>query len=137
MADYLDSLVKRGMISDDAAARMKPYLDFATNFAGGGLQRALGLPNNAIGEALQNPDNQLAIGGLGKTRSAAGDVVQALKRRAATSGLPDRLKDLKDLNQESVARLTRTPEQGFGVTPQKSDWVTLPDGTMQRLYTGK
>ena len=39
----------------------KPILDFASNFAGGGLQRALGLPNNFIGRALQNPDNQTAL----------------------------------------------------------------------------
>jgi transposase-like protein len=77
VADYLDQLVKRGVISDDAAARMmthqsegpNPVPDAlqsaaaaAGNFAGGGLQRALGLPNNFVGTALQNPDNQLAMG---------------------------------------------------------------------------
>jgi transposase-like protein len=80
VADYLDSLVKRGVISDDAAARMmthqaeqpNPVPDAlqsaataAGNFASGGLQRALGLPNNFVGEALQSPDNQMVMPGLG------------------------------------------------------------------------
>jgi DNA-binding CsgD family transcriptional regulator len=45
-----------------------PYLAGAMNFAGGGLQRALGLPNNFIGRALQNPDNQFAMGMAGVGR---------------------------------------------------------------------
>ena len=39
-----------------------PYFQAAKNFAGGGLQRAMALPNNAVGRALQNPDNMMALG---------------------------------------------------------------------------
>jgi len=78
--DYLDKLMARGIISDRAVQRMmthqaeepnpaRPYLDFARNFAGGGLQRALDLPNNFMGRAIQNPDNIAALGMVGKIGS--------------------------------------------------------------------
>jgi hypothetical protein len=40
----------------------QPYLEAAQRFASGGLQRALDLPNNVVGRALQNPDNVAAMG---------------------------------------------------------------------------
>jgi hypothetical protein len=62
VTDLLDSLVNRGIISSDSAANVQPYLDAASNFATGGLQRALGLPGNFVTRALQNPDNVAAMG---------------------------------------------------------------------------
>jgi hypothetical protein len=60
--------------SDDALAMthqpegpnpVPPIVGSAANFASGGMQRALGLPNNFVGRALQNPDNFAAAPGLG------------------------------------------------------------------------
>ena len=61
-----------------------------------------------------------------------GDIANELGiSRGAIAGSISRTKSIRD------AAARNANSEGFGVTPEKSDLVTLPDGTMQRLYTGK
>jgi hypothetical protein len=82
----VDSLYARGLISDDAMEKLRalmtheaarpnpaaPYLRDAKNFATGGVsevlkKRGVELPDwiNSVGNILQNPDNQAAMGMAG------------------------------------------------------------------------
>lgn len=69
MADYLDKLIARGVISDRAAERVRPYVEGVKNFARGGVSEVLKgagvkLPDwsNRVGDVLQSDSANTALG---------------------------------------------------------------------------
>jgi len=129
------------------------------DFATGGLQRALDLPNNAVGRALQNPDNMIAMPGVGMVRrlQIAKPVLEALRAKGLTNpqiaehlgiSLPTLERNIANYRigrgAQPVVR-SPTPEselqtlrnKNIGITPERGQWTILPDGTVQRTLAPK